>query len=73
LLRLYQGDALKDHRYLDGKKLYRLHPLDGPPQTVRRTTVEALRRRGLVESNKKFPAATYLLTPAGRALAATLV
>jgi hypothetical protein len=72
LLRLFQGDTLKDHRYLDGSKVYKLHPLDGPPETVHRATVEVLRRRGLIESNKKFPAATYLLTPAGRALGASL-
>lgn len=66
---LISGTALKSHRYLDGTKTYKLHPLDGPAETVRWTTVEALKERGLIDSNKKFPAATYLLTEKGRQIA----
>ena len=67
---LIQGATLKSHRYLDGRKVYKLHPLvDEAPQTIRRTTVDCLRRHGLIDSNKKFPAATYLLTEKGKAVA----
>ena len=63
------GAALKAHRYLDGRKEYRLHALDGPPRAVRPETVAALAERGLIDSNKKFPAATFWLTPKGRVAA----
>ena len=66
---IYQGSTLKSHRYLDGKKVYRLHPLDGPAKGVNRLSVQVLRLRGLIHSNQKFPAATYLLTEKGRRLA----
>jgi len=69
---IINGATLKSHRYLDGRKVYKLHPLDGSPQTVRWTTVEALKERGLIDSNKKFPAATYLLTDRGRQIATAL-
>lgn len=73
LLAMAEGHTLKSHRFLDGRKIYRLHHLDGSTsETVWRTTVEALWQRGLVDSNKKFPAATYLLTEQGRRLAAEL-
>jgi hypothetical protein len=66
------GWTLKDHRDLDGGKAYQLHPLEGPPELVAPGVVAALVERGLIDSNKKFPAATYWLTPAGReALAAS--
>jgi hypothetical protein len=63
---IYKGATLKTHRYLDGTKFCQIHPLDGPPETVQRTTVDDLKEHGLIESNKKFPAATYLLTPKGQ-------
>lgn len=66
------GWTLKVHRYLDGRKLYKLHPLDGEPETVRRTTVERLQDEGLIDSNKKFPVATYLLTERGKQVVAAL-
>jgi hypothetical protein len=66
------GQTLKAHRYLDGSKVFRLHALDGSVVTVRRATVEALSENGLLDSNKKFPAATYWLTAQGRALSASL-
>ena len=57
---LLRGDTLKSHRYLDGGKEYRLHPLNDeavgvPPQDVR-----LLEDRGLLLSNQKFPAATLI-------------
>jgi hypothetical protein len=69
---LVAGGALKAHRYLDGRKIYRLHSLAGPPQQVERRTVEFLKEQQLIESNKKFPAATYLLTEKGLKLAISL-
>ncbi|MCB0155375.1 MAG: hypothetical protein KDF65_11320 [Anaerolineae bacterium] len=66
---LMGGSTLKSHRYLSGAKRYKLHALDGSTETVRRSTVECLRRAGLIDSNKKFPAATYLLTEQGRRMA----
>lgn len=68
---LASGATLKSHRYLDGRKVYQLHWLDGrPPQTVRRSTVAAMQARGLIFSNQKFPAATYMLTEAAHRLLA---
>ncbi len=69
---LAEGWLLKSHRYLDGTKVFRLHPLTGDPVTVHGRAVEALVKQQLVTSNQKFPAATYLLTEKGRALAASL-
>lgn len=66
------GGTLKSHRYLDGRKIYRLHPLHGEAYEVDPKTIDDLRRRGLLDSNKKFPAATYLLTQGGRRLATEL-
>ena len=67
MLAIAEGWTLKSHRYLDGRKEYRLHPLgDGEAEAVAWETVEALRERKLIDSNKKFPAATYLLTDRGR-------
>lgn len=73
LLALAAGWTLKSHRYLDGRKEYRLHPLGtGETQTVSWETMERLRERSLIDSNKKFPAATYLLTDRGKAAIAHL-
>ena len=69
---LMGGSTLKSHRYLSGAKQYKLHALDGSVETVRRPTVDCLRRAGLIDSNKKFPAATYLLTEQGRRMAEQL-
>ena len=70
---LAQGWTLKSHRNLDGEKEYLLHPLDGgPAQGVAAATVRALLEAGHIDSDKKFPAATYLLTERGKALAAEL-
>lgn len=66
LLAMASGSTLKSHRYLDGAKIYQLHPLDGPAETLSRTVVDSLVEHRLIDSNKKFPAATYWLTEAGR-------
>ena len=60
------GWTLKDHRYLDGRKEFRLHGLDGASQAVAPDTVAALVEAGLIDSNKKFPAATFWLTGKGQ-------
>jgi hypothetical protein len=61
------GSTLKVHRYLDGTKEYRLQTLDRATEIVARSDVEVLQEQGLIDSNKKFPAATFWLTEAGRA------
>jgi hypothetical protein len=60
------GLTLKSHRDLEGRKEYRLHALDGHSTLVPWEDVEALHSAGLIDSNKKFPSATYWLTEAGR-------
>jgi hypothetical protein len=60
------GVALKSHRDLAGHKEYRLHTLDGQSTLVAWEDVALLQSAGLIDSNKKFPAATYWLTERGR-------
>ncbi len=60
------GRTLKVQRDLDGRKLYQLHSLDGRAEPVAAQTVAGLVARGLIDSNKKFPAATFWLTPLGQ-------
>lgn len=67
LVSMGSGSFLKSHRSLDGQKAYKLHPLQGPASVVPPEIVEMLRSLGLIDSNKKFPVATYWLTPEGRA------
>ncbi len=61
------GHFLKAHRDVDGGKVYKLHSLEGEAQVVAPADVEALCEHGLIDSNKKFPAATFWLTERGRA------
>jgi hypothetical protein len=61
------GLTLKSHRDLEGHKEYRLHALDGQATLVAWEDVAALQSGGLIDSNKKFPAATYWFTSTGRA------
>ena len=61
------GFTLKSHRDLEGHKEYRLHDLHGQAALVSWEDVEDLQAAGLIDSNKKFPSATYWLTDAGRA------
>jgi hypothetical protein len=70
ILRLMHcGWTLKSHRYLDGQKIYRLHALSGEIIDLPDRVVEPLIERGFFQSNQKFPAATFLFTSQGRALA----
>ena len=63
---LLHGATLKSHRYLDGAKEYRLHPLCGDATQVPENEVQGLEERGLLLSNHKFPAATLYLSQHGR-------
>jgi hypothetical protein len=69
LIAMREGATLKAHRTLDGEKMHRLHPLQGEPEPVDAADVEALRELGLIASNMKFPAATYVLTEKGLEIA----
>lgn len=62
---MHDGATLKAHRDLDGEKVHRLHPLSGEPEPVDAALVESLRELGLIQSNMKFPVATYILTEQG--------
>lgn len=66
LASLANGSTLKSHRDIDGHKVYRLHGLDGSVELPQPKIVDKLKRGRYIDSNKKFPAATYLLTDKGR-------
>ncbi|MCL4833030.1 MAG: hypothetical protein KJZ86_11335 [Caldilineaceae bacterium] len=70
LTALGEGWTLKSHRTLDGQKAYRLHGLNGESVEVADGVVDGLVGAKLLQSNQKFPAATYLLTQKGQAAAA---
>ena len=73
LISLQRGSRLKVHRTLDGVKAYRLHgQAEEVSEAVGTGVVSSLQRRGLIESNLKFPAATFLLTDKGVLLASKL-
>ncbi|UCG23089.1 MAG: hypothetical protein JSW55_13100 [Chloroflexota bacterium] len=61
-----RGELLKSHREVDGSKMFRLHQADGRWQSVSAKDVRRLRTAGLIDSNKKFPVATFWLTEIGR-------
>lgn len=63
---LAEGATLKAHRTMDGAKEHRVHTLHGKTFVVSESTINALKRRRLIDSNMKFPAATYLLTDKGK-------
>lgn len=65
------GQTLKSHRYLDGTKQYKLWPApsdsDAPqPTPIPYDLVQSLLEKKLLTTNQKFPAATFLLTNAGK-------
>lgn len=72
LTKLQQGAVLKVHRTVDGDKVYRLHQAGAPDQEIEPALVAALTDRDLLQSNMKFPAATFLLTDKGVAVAVQL-
>ncbi len=63
---LLAGATLKSHRYLDGGKEYRLHPLSGEAVPVPAQDVRRLEDKRLLLSNHKFPATTLFLSQRGR-------
>ena len=63
---LLDGATLKSHRYLDGEKEFRLHPLCGNATQVPLQEVRGLVERDLLLSNHKFPVATLYLSQHGR-------
>jgi len=67
LAAIASGHFLKAHRDVDGGKVYKLHSLEGEARSVVPADVEALCEHGLIDSNKKFPAATFWLTERGKA------
>jgi hypothetical protein len=71
---LVSGYQLKSHRELDGSKLYALHNAsDNSTRPVSVSSIERLRDLEFIAGNMKFPAATYLLTPKGERVAASLI
>ena len=65
---LQRGCHLKVHRDVDGGKVYRLHcPTESgdAAEVVDSADIDGLERRGYLQSNMKFPAATLLLTERG--------
>ena len=69
------GHHLKGHRNIEGEKVFRLYKSDkvNPISSPDQEDVEALRAAGLLDSNMKFPAARFFLSPAGHQLARTLL
>lgn len=68
LVAIGAGWTLKAHRDLEGGKRYLLHPLQGAAEPVDGEAVQRLVAQGLIDSNKKFPAATFWLTEQGKAV-----
>ena len=68
LIALYQGEQLRSHPDLEGNKGYWLH--SGEKKiVVARPLVLRLRDQQLIETNQKFPLATYFLTNLGKQVA----
>ena len=73
ILRAMSGQGfLKVHRDIEGNKICKLHALDGGEEVIPPAAVAYLVNHGLIDSNKKFPAATYWLTPFGTERVKTL-
>jgi len=66
LLAMAGQSTLKAHRDIEGNKAYILHTLDGASEELPAALVQSLIELGLIDSNKKFPAATYWLTELGK-------
>ncbi len=71
LIAVFQGAALRSQRDIEGGKIYELRgELEAQP--IPRKTVLDLRKKRLIETNHKFPSATFLLTSHGKQIAAQL-
>lgn len=64
-----RGEMLRSHRGMDGQKSFLLHPGSNKSIPVKPDDVHKLRKIGLIDSNKKFPVATFWLTEAGARMA----
>lgn len=73
LAAVFQGAALRSHRDLEGNKVYLLHFGEGEEKREigRKATLD-LRTKRLIETNHKFPSATFLLTTRGNTIGAKL-
>lgn len=67
LVDLQNGAILKVHRTLDGAKVHKLHRHGVDATEINIAIVRYLEKQNLIQSNMKFPAATYLLTEQGAA------
>lgn len=73
LLHLLDGWTLRSRRELDGHKECYLHAPSGETTQTANKVVVRLREKGLIETNQKFPVATYLLTSVGKQIASQLI
>lgn len=71
LIAIFNGAALRSHRDLEGNKHYALYE-DAGEHKIGRKTVLDLRNKRLLETNHKFPSATFLLTDRGYKIASQL-
>ena len=72
LVALLDGAVLKVHRTLDGEKMHKLYGAGSTVTAIDERLVRYLEQKQLIQSNMKFPAATYLLTEQGVAVAKAL-
>jgi len=70
LRKIANGARLKDQRDIEGRKWFALYNADDTHTHVDMALVESLVTAGLIDSNKKFPAATYWLTEKGKNISA---
>ena len=70
---LAHGSTLKSHRDLEGVKKYVLHHLDDTQELIDDAIVAHLKQQQMIDSNKKFPAETYILTQHGHTIATELI
>lgn len=72
LAQIAGGARLNDVRDIEGGKRFTLAIDLAEPSVVEAAWVDGLIKAGLIDSNKKFPSATYWLTEAGKRMAADL-
>ena len=64
-----EGRVLKSRRELDGKKEFIIQNANGQTEVISQNVVNRLRKNRLIDSNKKFPVATFWLTDLGQEVA----
>ena len=72
LAQIAGGARLKDQRDIEGGKRFTLTVDTADSSVIEGVLVEVLVARGLIDSNKKFPSATYWLTDSGKRVATDL-